>query len=84
MYNIHPNTQVPVLAAIAVGIGFLISVVFNIRHWSQFVSRTIGLVCAWRASLPWDVYDQPYGHAQDGVKASYCRVLFTVGAFSSS
>ena len=39
------HVQVPLMAVIVVGLGFFISLAFNICQWRQFMSRTISLVC---------------------------------------
>ena len=77
------HIKVPWIGVIAVGIGFLISLVLNIRYWVEFMNRTINLVgdggLAIVLRLPAASY--PTMHmTQDGVKVFHCMSMFTVGA----
>ena len=77
------HIKVPWIGVIAVGIGFLISLVLNIRYWVEFMNRTFNLVgdgsLGIALGLPAASY--PIMHmTQDGVKVVHCMSLFTVGA----
>ena len=77
------HIKVPWIGVIAVGIGFLISLVLNIRHWVEFMKTNGSLVggvgLGIVLGLPAASY--PIMHmTQDGVKVVHCMSLFTVGA----